>query len=83
MKFSMQDGRAFTDYTPDCIMNQNIQKMYKINDSDNSSYRKFLQHNAEKLMSDFQSKNSETCPVCKSSKSQRPYKPMTDEKPFF
>lgn len=73
----MQDGRAFTDYTPDCIMNQKIQEEYNVNDM--SAYRKFLQNNAEKLMSDFQNKNTQkACPVCK----KRTYKPMTNDKPF-
>ena len=47
-KNAMQDGRAFTDYTSSCSANDYVQKLYRIPTS--TSYRMFLQHNAEQLM---------------------------------
>lgn len=44
---SMADGRVFTDYRPDCRMNQLIRYAFNINNS--RDYREFLQQNAEKL----------------------------------
>jgi hypothetical protein len=44
-KFVSSDGRAFTDYRPNCVVNKKIQQ------SMNSlEYRKYLQSNASKIM---------------------------------
>ena len=45
MKFVSEDGRAFTDYRPNCVVNKEMQ-----NGSNSLEYRKFLQMNAEKIM---------------------------------
>lgn len=42
-KNAMQDGRAFTDYSPSCTLNELIQRQYGINNS--TQYRLFLQRN--------------------------------------
>jgi hypothetical protein len=48
MRPGMSDGRAFTDYTSSCQMNNSIQS--KNNIKDDSSYREFLQKNASEIM---------------------------------
>ena len=44
----MDDGRHFTDYRPNCFVNNLIQSQNSITDS--YKYRMFLQENASKLM---------------------------------
>ena len=44
----MDDGRHFTDYRPNCFVNNLIQSQNNITDS--YKYRMFLQENASKLM---------------------------------
>jgi hypothetical protein len=65
-KFVLEDGRAFTDYNPNCEINNAIQKKYKVTDS--HEYRAFLQNNAEKLMKElsscYEKENCKVCPVC-------------------
>lgn len=66
-KFVMSDARVFTDYNPNCELNNIIQKNYNVTNS--NEYRNFLQNNAEQLIKDF-SKNASLpecslCPVCK------------------
>lgn len=71
-KFVMSDARAFTDYNPNCDLNNIIQKRYKV---DNANYRSFLQSNAEKLMQDSFSPETKTgalCPVCKAAVEYKP-----------
>ncbi len=47
-KNAMHDGRAFTDYTPNCSMNEYFQHN---SSADNSvSYRLFLQRNGNQLI---------------------------------
>jgi len=47
-KFVSSDGRAFTDYRPNCILNKEIQES---SGSGNSlEYRKFLQVNAAEII---------------------------------
>lgn len=46
-KFVSSDGRAFTDYRPNCLVNKNIQK-----NMNSLEYRKYLQTNASKIMED-------------------------------
>lgn len=47
-KNAMQDQRVFTDYSPNCVMNQDIRMMANLKNS--RDYRHFLQHNADALM---------------------------------
>jgi hypothetical protein len=47
-KFVLEDGRAFTDYSPSCIVNDKIKSSNNIKNS--LDYRKFLQKNAQVLM---------------------------------
>jgi hypothetical protein len=62
-KFVSEDGRAFTDYSPSCVINNKIKGSNNIKNS--LDYRKFLQHNAQKLMKvnfqDSVKKNNEVC----------------------
>ena len=44
----MDDGRHFTDYRPNCFVNNLIQTQNRITDS--YYYRQFLQENASKLI---------------------------------
>lgn len=66
-KYVMNDGREFTDYNASCILNNMIQKKYKLSNS--HDYREFLQKNSQKVMkalADCDMKQScELCPVCK------------------
>jgi hypothetical protein len=71
-KFVMSDARAFTDYNPNCDLNNIIQKKYNVN---NASYRAFLQQNAEKLIKDSfkqEEKACANCPVCKEAVEYKP-----------
>lgn len=45
----MSDGRAFTSYVSNCEQNQRL--MRQTNITDNNAYRKYLQDNAETIMS--------------------------------
>lgn len=66
-KFVMSDGREFTDYSPACDLNNQLQSKYNLKNS--YEYRQFLQKNAEMLIKEnTTSVNSYTfnmCPVCK------------------
>lgn len=67
-KFVMSDGRAFTDYTPSCSLNQAIQKKYNV-PADTHKYRYFLQQNGEQVKKDLAANYPYNtcvfCPVCK------------------
>ena len=43
-KFVMSDARVFTDYNPNCELNNALQKKYNVKNS--HEYRAFLQKNA-------------------------------------
>lgn len=62
----MSDGRCFTQYSPSCEMNNEIQKLNKI--ETNAEYRKFLQVNTDNFISQMRSmcKHSEQmyCSLC-------------------
>lgn len=75
-KFVMSDARAFTDYNPNCELNNALQKKYKISNS--HQYRAFLQNNAEKVMQDLagchEQPDCKICPVCKGAIDYKPGK---------
>lgn len=48
MKFTSADGRAYTNFFPNCQMNRNIQESFNLTNT--YDYRMFLQRNANKLM---------------------------------
>lgn len=54
-KNAMQDGRAFTDYNPNCSINELVQSKY--NKHNSTQYRLFLQRNADKVMNTIRQKN--------------------------
>lgn len=54
MRPGMSDGRAFTDYRSNCMMNTKIQTENNINND--ASYRSFLQQNATKIMEQYHTK---------------------------
>jgi hypothetical protein len=67
-KYAMSDSRAFTNFLPNCELNNSIQKKYNINNA--QEYRIFLQKNATNLMSDMikcesTEEDCKFCPVCK------------------
>lgn len=66
-KYTMSDGREFTDYKPSCELNEWLQKRYNLNNS--HAFRYFLQRNGEKIMKDLSEcdpvKECAVCPVCK------------------
>ena len=66
-KFTMSDGRQFTDYNPSCELNKMIQEKFQIKDS--HQYRQFLQNNTEDVkqyVNNLKEKvlDCEICPVC-------------------
>ena len=44
----MSDGRVFSSWQPEAVINQRIQKAENINS--NWNYRQYLQHNAQQIM---------------------------------
>jgi hypothetical protein len=65
-KFTMSDGREFTDYRPSCELNEMIQKKYNIVDS--HKFRHYLQKHGEQVKKDLADctpkQNCVLCPVC-------------------
>ena len=47
-KFVMSDGRAFTDYSPACALNEQLQTKFNVKNS--HEYRNYLQKNGEAIM---------------------------------
>lgn len=47
-KNSMADGRVFTDWNPNCVLNQDLRMMANLRNS--RDYRQFLQHNGNQLI---------------------------------
>jgi len=80
-KFAMSDARVFTDYNPNCEMNNTIQNKYKIMNSQH--YRHFLQKNADKIMLDntqsSQQPDCKLCPVCKDAIESKPQQPQQQQ----
>jgi hypothetical protein len=76
MIFKMQDGRAFTDFTPSCALNALLQNKYKTSNS--HEYRYYLQRNADAIHHEFlrtASKGTdvcEGCPVCSQAVNWKP-----------
>jgi hypothetical protein len=73
-KYTMSDGRAFTDYHASCTLNQSIQNKYQLTNS--HDYRYFLQKNGEQLQKDLAvcepEKECTICPVCAASLEYKP-----------
>lgn len=65
-KFTMSDGREFTDYNPSCSLNEMLRKKYNVKNS--HEFRYYLQRNAENVMKDLANcdpkQNCTLCPVC-------------------
>lgn len=55
----MHDGRAFTDYQPNCQLNEAIKSQYVPGSS--SEYRMFLQRNACRIMDEMRKSSSGDC----------------------
>lgn len=56
-KNTMQDCRAFTDYTPNCQLNESFKSKYAPGSS--SEYRLFLQHNACNVMDELRQRSKD------------------------
>ena len=67
MKFVSSDGRAFTDYRPNCAVNEALQKAS--GSTNTHAYRKYLQDNGLAIMNKAKTtlpyKKCEFCPKCK------------------
>lgn len=66
-KYTMSDGRQFTDYNPSCELNKMIQQHFNLKSS--NEYRNFLQNNMDKVREYVNKlkegpKDCEFCPVC-------------------
>lgn len=63
----MSDGRCFTQYSPSCEMNNQIQKLNNVDT--NSEYRQFLQNNTDEYISQMRTmcRHSEQfyCSLCR------------------
>ena len=71
-KNSMQDCRAFTDYTPNCQMNESIKSKYAPGAS--SEYRHFLQSNGCSIMKEIRDNNTYSNPTgCQCNFNHRPH----------
>ena len=69
----MQDSRIFTDYSPNCQLNINLQQKYGT--TNNHAFRSYLQQNAEQIMKDLQPVDKidgKNCPVCSTNLSYKP-----------
>jgi hypothetical protein len=53
-KYAMADGRAFTDYRPNCQLNEKLQQGSGMNNA--REYRMYLQQNAAPIMQTQQGK---------------------------
>lgn len=79
----MQDCRAFTDYSPNCQLNEYLK--YKYAPGSSSEYRMFLQHNACKIMEELRqrsadnNKNPTGC-ECKCNYNHPPHDQISAEK---
>lgn len=79
-KNSMADGRAYTDYNPNCALNEHIKQKYGITSS--TEFRLFLQRNACKIMGDQKkasewTENAAGC-SCSCNYAHAPHDPMHD-----
>lgn len=80
-KNAMQDGRAFTDYTPNCSMNEFYQHMNKVNNS--TEYRLFLQRHARALINDKRSRSErQNVTGCKCMYQHPPHDKEWNPKPY-
>ena len=72
MKYTLQDGSAFTNYSSSCQINQDLQRAYGISGGD--EYRHYLQMNAEKVMADIKMsvEKCASCPICSQSIAYKP-----------
>jgi hypothetical protein len=72
-KNAMQDCRAFTDYSPNCALNEYIKTQNGANNS--TEYRLFLQRNACSIMGQLKNRSESENPTgckCDSQNSQHP-----------
>ena len=77
-KYTLSDGRYFTDYSPNVQSENDIQKKYGV--KSNGEYKRYLQLNAESIIKDMSkncNSNSDTkvCPVCSKSETQSSWTP--------
>ncbi len=65
-KYTLEDGRVFTDYNSSSYLNEMIRNKYKI-ENDSHAYRYFLQKNGTKIIKDLKEclTDYDACPVCK------------------
>jgi hypothetical protein len=71
-KFVMSDGRAFTNYAPNCEIVRGIQKKYNITSA--NELRLYMQKNAESIKNDIfeMEHNVVKCPVCEAALAYKP-----------
>ncbi|NBU33984.1 hypothetical protein EB118_03445 [bacterium] len=72
-KFVMSDGRAFTNYAPNCELLRGIQKKYKLSAND---LRNYMQKNADAIKADLFPQQPfddiVKCPVCEAALAYKP-----------
>jgi len=75
----MSDGRIFTNYSPNCQINIDLQKIY--NTDNIHAYRHYLQTNAEKVMNDtkISAEKCASCPICNQSLTYKPSGDITKQ----
>lgn len=72
----MSDGRVFTNYLPNCQVNQDLQRLYKTTGI--HEYRHYLQTHAEKVMRDTKTDVASDCASCPICAKSLEYKPSGD-----
>ena len=75
MIFKMQYP-VFTDFNPNCSLNEYIQKKY--NTGNSHEYRYFLQKNANNLRNSFSDCASKNANICTYHNDQSKWKPLTE-----
>ena len=71
-KNAMEDCRAFTDYNPNCALNEFVRSKYGVQNS--TEYRLFLQRNACRIMGDLKNNSESDNPTgCKCTYLHKPH----------
>ena len=74
-RYVMSDGRAFTNYAPNCDLIKALQTKYNISNS--NELRSFMQKNMEQVKADIEKLDGDkqscaVCPVCKEAVDYKP-----------
>lgn len=71
MKYVMSDSRVYTDFSPNCSLNESLRSKYAPG-SNEHQFRYALQRNADQIMKDMSGTNCKFCPVCQAALNYKP-----------